>query len=281
MKCDTIIIIMRGNIGRVWRVASVGLLVVALFPTVALADTAISQGFDTNDPIIAGALMSTQSKSKAVQYASTSTADKLVGVVSSQSLVELSNSNSKQVQIVTNGTVSTLVSTINGTIAVGDKVTASPIKGVGMKAVRSGYIVGTAQAAFSEATDLTEQVVVDKDGNKQTVKVGMIPVQINVSFYESSDAKQSIIPDFITRFARAVAGRDVSVIRILIAFIILITGIGSISALMYSSVRSSIISIGRNPLAASAVHRSLLEVSLLAIGALLVMLGAVYLVLVI
>jgi len=95
------------------------------------------------------------------------------------------------------------------------------------------------------------------------------------------DDEKSILPQFLINIAKSVAGRDVSVARVLIALLVLLAGIGSIAVVLYSSVRSSILSIGRNPLAASAVHKSLLEVSLLALGILLVMLGAVYLILVV
>jgi hypothetical protein len=57
-------------------------------------------------------------------------------------------------------------------------------------------------------------------------------------------------------------------------------GILVIGTLVYASVRSSIVSIGRNPLAARSINRSLFEVSGMAVGILLAMLIAVYLILV-
>ena len=267
-----------------------GLVLVALvfvgltsLPVSAADNTAaISQGFIVEGETTPGAIVSfaDASKSGVVQSANRDNADRLVGVVSRKPLVELSGS-AKQTQIVISGTALVLVSNINGDIKYGDKITASPISGVGMKATTSGQVVGTSSQAFSTAQEVREHKVRDLKGVERTVKIGLLPVQVNVSYFRAPEDDQTVLPSFLQQFVNAVAGRPVGLIRSLIALILFVTGFGSVGVLLYSSVRSSIISIGRNPLSAPAVHRSLFEVGAMGAGVLLVMLIAVYLVLVI
>lgn len=277
----TIVSSMTGAITHKMKILAGALLLTFVVPVAVMADASISQGFSTKETIGEGMLVSTTSEDQLVAKADTDSSERLLGIASKQSLVELSNeddTDSSQVQVVTRGQTLAFVSTINGDVKAGDPITASPLKGVGMKAVETSYIVGTAQADFADADNITEKVVIDKDGKPQTVKVGILPIQVQVTQYIEQD-NQRILPQFIFNVAQVVAGRDVSVIRVLIALVVLLVGVGSIGVLLYASVRSSIISIGRNPLAAGAVNRSLLEVSALSIGVLLLMLGAVYLIL--
>jgi hypothetical protein len=52
-----------------------------------------------------------------------------------------------------------------------------------------------------------------------------------------------------------------------------------VSSIIYSMIRSSIISVGRNPMSQSAIYRDLIQLSALVIGILAVGLISVYLVL--
>ena len=252
---------------------------ITLTSGIVRAETSISQGYSSDDELPRGAIVSITSNENKIEAATPRNASKILGIIGEQSLVELSSS-SDQIQVAINGTTDVLVTDLNGSLRAGDKITASPLRGVGMKAVTSSYVVGTIQKDFSNAEDITTKEVTDKSGIKREVRVGMLPVQVNVSYYQAPDEKKSVLPEFMLSLARAIAGKDVSVLRIAVAMIILLTGISAIAMLLYSSVRSSIVSIGRNPLAAAAVNRSLLEVIFLSVGVLLVMLGAVYLILV-
>ena len=245
----------------------------------AQGTSAISQGFKTTETDLAiGALVSLTSGSQStIQLGNTERINQLIGVVGDKPLLELSN-NDKEVQVVISGTTSTLVSDINGDIKSGDKITASPINGVGMKASDSSLVVGTAQDDLG-STATTTRTINDKSGQPQSVKVGSVPVQINVTYYVAPDDNNSFLPPFLQSLANTVAGKEVSAIRVLISSLVLVFGFASIAILLYSSIRSSIISIGRNPLSEGAVRKSLFEVGATALGILLVMLIAIYLVL--
>lgn len=244
------------------------------------APAAIAQGFTMNGEQTPGAIVSFAdgSKSGNVKLANSASAEKLAGVISQKPLVELSGGE-EQAQVVISGMALVLVSDVNGTMKYGDKIAPSPVSGVGMKATASGLVLGTAAGDFSAIQQVAERKIRNKDGVEQTVKIGLLPVQINVSYYQAPDDDRSILPPFLQQFINTVAGKPVGLIRSIIALLLLVAGLGGIAVLIYASVRSSIISIGRNPLSAPAVHRSLLEVGAIAVGVLLVVVIAVYLVL--
>lgn len=273
---------------KILKNRAVWLLGILLIPTLVLfsvsktqaeSTSAISQGFKTTETdVIAGALVSLTSGSEStVQLANTDRVNQLIGVIGDRPLIELNN-NDKEVQVVISGTTQTLVSDINGDIKAGDRITASPINGVGMKANSSSLTVGTAQDDLGTA-NTTNRTINDKQGQPQTVKVGAVPLQINVSYYIAPEERDTFLPPFLQSVANSVAGKEVSGVRVLISTLVLLFGFVSIAVLLYSSIRSSIISIGRNPLSEGAVRKSLFEVGATALGILLVMLIAIYLVL--
>lgn len=245
---------------------------------IAQSNTAIAQGFQTEETNLGpGAIMSLSDSPDSVVLADLNNKEKLVGVLDDLPLLEL-DGNDKPVQIVTGGITQALVSDINGEIKTGDKIAASPIKGVGMKATESTVIVGTAQSSFDTAAAAT-RTITQSNGQSRDVKVGVIPVQVNVTFYQTPSQQQTVLPPILNDIAGAVAGKQVSPVRIVVALLVLLVALVAVSVLLYSSVKSSVISIGRNPLSEHAVYKSLWQIGLIALGILLLTLGAVYLVL--
>lgn len=240
---------------------------------------AISQGFEATDSIESGALVSIKAGSQnGVELANTSRAPELLGVAGEEALIELTG-DTPQVQVVTSGTIPALVSNINGEVKNGDKVTASPISGVGMRTDGGIQVVGTAQADFS-TIETSEQQIRDKDGKTQFVRVGLLPVQVNVTYVAIPEEENpNYLPTFLVEIAKSVAGRDVSPVRVLVSAFVMVLGFFSMGVLLYSSVRSSIISIGRNPLSERAVRKSLFQVGATALGILMLTLIAIYLIL--
>jgi len=241
---------------------------------------AISQGFETSETnLTTGALLSLESASaNSVSLATPENSEQLVGALGNKTLLEL-DSDSQGVQVVTSGEAPVLVSDLNGEVKNGDKISPSPISGIGMKATKSGTIVGIAQADMS-GFEQTERTVKDEDGTNVTVRIALIPVQVNVLYYASPGDASNFLPPFLQAFANTVAGREVSPIRVIIAGLFLLVALVSIAVLLYSSVQSSIISIGRNPLSEGAVRKGLLQVGLTITGILLLTVLAIYLVLI-
>jgi len=227
------------------------------------SSSAIAQGFEAdsnNGAIVAGALVSIkQDGSHAVELATIDSVGHLAGVVDQSPLVSISGT-AKEVQVVLSGTTSILVSDINGAIKGGDKITASPIAGVGMLATADSQIVGTAQASLKMQKT---QEITDKKGGKHTIHIGQIPLQVGVAYYQVPGS--NFLPPFIQSIANSVAGRPVSLIRVLLCTVLLLLGFISVAMLIYTSVRSAMTSLGRNPLAARAIRKGLYQVGIVSV----------------
>lgn len=285
-----------GLIGRAFRlktsvrmIAAFAAAVLACLPVSAtLAASAssagsISQSYQTRaSGIVAGTLLSVASAGSQTVSPATSSGGGLVGVAASQPLLELSNAGGTSVQVVVSGVTATLVSDVNGTVKAGDKIAASPLAGIGEKATGSSEVVGTAQADLS-SVDTVTRTVTGTHGSAVTVKVGLLPVAVNVAYYSSGNAASAVsafVPPFLQDLANAVTGRDISPIRVIAAFVTLLAGLILAAVMLTTSIRSEIISVGRNPLAHNVLLHSLIDVILAALGVLLISLVAAYMVLV-
>ena len=260
-------------------VASSMLLIVG-YTRITHADTFLSQSYTSTEALPLNSIVSLQNNtSDKVILAASNNVDNLLGIVvnADNSSLSITNGKDNEVQVATTGSLEILVSTINGNIAQGDYITASPISGVGMKATSNVRVIGIAQGDLNEKNGSSETYN-DKDGHKQTVLLGQVPVLVNVSNYFKQPDK-TLIPSAVQTIANALAGRSVSTVPILIsAGVFLVTIIVAVS-IIFSMVRSSIISVGRNPLSQSAIYRDLIQMSALVLGILAVGFVAIYLIL--
>jgi hypothetical protein len=207
---------------------------------------------------------------------STSNGGNLVGVAADEPLLALSSGGARDAQVVTGGTTEVLVSDLAGDVKSGDKITASPLSGIGVKAVMSGEVVGTAQSDLGKAKTVKRQVT-DRDGKQRDVKVGLLPVAVNVTYYSSgttTDKLADFVPDALQTAANAVAGRPVAPVKVILSSLSLMIGFIIVTVILYSAVRSGVISIGRNPLAYSKLRRGIIDVIIGAI-AILILSGVV------
>ncbi|HKU18827.1 MAG TPA: hypothetical protein VJP80_06165 [Candidatus Saccharimonadales bacterium] len=231
----------------------------------AASSSAIAQGFQADTgrgTIVSGALVSFKTGSHSVELAATDNASRLAGVADQSALITLSD-GSKEVHVILNGTTSALVSDINGAIHSGDRIAASPIEGVGMLASSGSRIVGVAKASFDTATAQTETID-DSHGASHTVHVGAVPLQVGLAYYQSSAS--NFLPPFIQNLANSVAGRQVSLLRIVFCTLLLLVSFVSLSILIYSTARSAMVSLGRNPLASHEIRKGLYQVGLVTVG---------------
>lgn len=268
------------------RLTGVAAMVIGLFAlspllaSVAFASTAsISRSYSSKQSIVNGSLVSLDTTAtKSVVPANRSNSDKLVGVAvgDNDSLVAIGPSGST-VQVAITGVVSTLVSTVNGPIKIGDQVAVSPFSGIGMGTEPNTRIIGLAQTALNnDSPNLTDREVTDKDGKNQTIKVGYIQVNIAIG-PPSADAH--LADGFLKQTARSLTGKDISTTRVVISTAVALIAIVALVTLIYSSVYATIIAIGRNPLAKRAVFRTLLTVMAMALVTASVAIVVIYLVL--
>ena len=146
-----------------------------------------------------------------------------------------------------------------------------------MKATTDNRVVGTAQSDF-DTNKAKPQSILDADGAHHTVNVGYLTIQVGLANYTAPEG--NFLPPFLQSFANSVAGKEVSIIRITFCALLLLFSFISLGILISSTVRSAITSLGRNPLAASNIRKSLYQVGGIAIAALGGTLLACYLILV-
>jgi hypothetical protein len=270
------------RLSRLRTPAALGALLfigIALFATSnAAASTPISQGYTATEKLSIGSIVSLK-KNTADQVvgATSSNVDNLFGVVinSDSSLLSVTNGSGNQVQVTTDGTVPVLVSDINGDIKRGDLITASPIKGVGMKATGNVRVIGIAQG---DMTGASKQTYKDKDGKEQKVTLGQTPLLVGVAYFFKEPDK-TIIPFGLQNVANALAGKEVETLPILVSAGIFVLTLIVVVSIIYSMIHSSIISVGRNPMSQSAIYRDLIQLSTLVLAILGVGMVAIYLVL--
>jgi hypothetical protein len=250
--------------------------------TSAPAWASLSQGFNASTSIAAGSLVALDAKSSnTVNVATLENAPRLFGVVvpaSSASISLSGSSGAGQVQVATTGSANVFVTNAAGNIKVGDMLTVSQIAGVAEKVGdASTRVIGTAQADFDgTGSDVTKRTIPEGKSNHE-VAISQIPVVISVSTYTSTSGKQPyVVPNWLQNLSNTLAGKAVAPIRVIVAALILLVALTCITVLLYSAVRNSIISIGRNPLSRGSVLRGLLEVMSISAGILGVAAGSIY-----
>jgi len=262
---------------RVFLVTA-SMLGIFLYAPVAHAVTTISQGYSASTSIAVGSMVSlVDNTSDSVELAKSSNINNLFGVVinNGSSILTLDNGSKTQVQVATSGVLPTLVSDCNGEISNGDPVTASPLEGVGMKATSNIKIVGIAQGKVTGATK--QKVAKDLCGSEE-VTLGQVPVLVGVA-YHYREPDKTLIPASLQNLANTIAGKSVSSLPIIISAAIFFVIIIVVVAIIYSLIRNSLISIGRNPMAQSAVYRDVIQLSALVLAILGVGVVAIYMVL--
>lgn len=162
----------------------------------------------------------------------------VVGVVTespavSFNLEDLENS----VPVVSNGTVVVNISTENGPIKKGDLVTTSTKDGIGMKALKSGFVIGTALEDYSDS------------------QPGTIAVSLNIRFNSSSKTQvgQSL-SDVFNLSALAATEQPSTVFKYFLAGVVAVLSF-LLGFLSFGRVAAKgVEALGRNPLGGKVIE---------------------------
>ncbi len=239
-------------------------LVCSVLSSGTVQASSVAQHFKTADTgIVAGAIVSLkETGGDSVTLSTLTNRSRVVGVAGKTASIELDNG--KSLGVVLSGTTAVLVSDFNGQVKAGDRITTSPIDGVGMRATENVMVVGTAQTAM-DMSRATERTITGATGKTRTVKIGAVPLSVAPMYYQAS-AHATNKSSQVQLFANNLAGHSVSPIRILVSGIVGIILITAVVILIYTSLKSSIVAIGRNPLAKSAIYTSLFQVGVATLG---------------
>ncbi len=218
----------------------------------------VSQGYNTSQSLPAGSVVSLENGS--LVLANNQNGGSLLGVVVTPGDYLVNLDANKTAQVVSSGTAITLVSDINGQISIGDKITLSPIEGVAMKATESGKVLGIAQTALNSSNSIQTTQVKDKYGQEKTIHIGSVSADISIVDYQLGAGGTTALVAGLQSIASSASGKQVTPIRAILAALVLILALIISVIVLYSSVSSSIRSIGRNPLSKRFVVQGLIQV---------------------
>lgn len=244
-------------------------------------------GYGAEVPIDVGTIvqLSGGKDAKQVKVATQKELQNMFGVVVDKNQLPITLSSEalkNETFVAVSGTYNVLVSTQGGSISSGDYVTMSAIDGIAMKAgTEEKTVFGRAVASFDgKGVNLGTMKLKDTTGkDNQTVTLGSVPITIDIKRNPNEKSTKIDVPDFLQRIGQQIAEKEVSPIRIYLS--LGITAISLVIALVviYSGIRNSIISIGRNPMSKKSIFRALFEIILTCLLILIVGLFAVYLLL--
>jgi heme/copper-type cytochrome/quinol oxidase subunit 2 len=97
--------------------------------------------------------------------------------------------------------------------------------------------------------------------------------------YHYKQPDKTLIPAALQNVANSIAGKKVDSLPIILSGVIFIIMLISVVSIIYAMIRSSIISVGRNPMAQSAIYRDIIQLSILVLAIISVSVIAIYFVL--
>lgn len=189
----------------------------------------------------------------------------IFGVVTKNPAFVLENTgitNSRSVA--TSGTVRVRVSTINGAIKKGDIITSSKIPGIGMKAIRNGFVLGNALESYS---------------NPDTSKIGTILVSINPHFNNLNPSARGDLVSTIKNAGTAIYLSPLEALRYVVAGIIALMSF-VFGFIFFGKISlKGVEALGRNPLAARSIEIGVVGNVILTVIIIGIGLGIAYLIL--
>jgi hypothetical protein len=268
------------------KIIPLALLTLVLTPLLTLSVSAqdFTQGYSTTQTLLRGSVVGlTPGQEAQVERINSDRNTDLLGVVvrSNDSAVTLTE-DTTGVFVATTGRYEVLISDIDGALEGGDLITTSAISGIAKKAGDTEkLILGKILEGIDfqdQSKILSQTSVTDEKGETRVVKIARVLAEIDVKpnpFLKS----EASAPEFLVNFSETIAGKPVSALRIYAGLIIIVIA-GAISgSLLYSSVKTSIISIGRNPLSKNSVLTGLAQVVVISVIIFISGLVAVYLLL--
>lgn len=239
----------------------------------------VLQGYSSDEDLQKGMLVAVkEGDDNKVVALTNDTANRFKGVIvdKNDSPVTISNED-RRIFVATNGPYEVLVSDEHGKIKRGDYIAMSSTSGIGARALENQeFVIGIATSDFGgggEAVSTTE-----KDGKKTSVG----RIRIDVAFSKNPNLKspeKDKIPDAIQKLSNSIADKPVSNIKIYIGMAIFLATAFITGTMLYSGVRNTIISIGRNPLSKGRIVKGLIQVILMALIIFIVGIFGVYLIL--
>ncbi len=262
---------------------SLALLGLIVFNVVNLTSAqTVTEGYGADEVLQRGMIVGAkQDDPTKVEPISVDQLDRMMGVVvdANESPITISG-EAEKVFVSSVGQYDVLVSNQNGEIKQGDYITASSLNGIGMLATyKEGDVLGRAITGFDGNGNIVSQdSLKDNKGVTQNVNIGRIKVDIGVSKNPKarSDAAS---PEWLGKLGQAIAGQSVSPAKVYLGAGLFVIGAFIAGTILYSGIRSSLISVGRNPLSKKSIMKGLLQVIFTSLIVFIISVFGVYLLL--
>ena len=239
-----------------------------LFTGVVFAST-VSESFKSQDNYQVGTIVSyNPADNNEISLSSLNNREYLLGVVTeaSDSGVSFVKDNSS-IYVALSGEVDVYVSNVNGSIKTGDLIGPSWLEGIGMRSddIDRTKLLGVARENldFKNAKEYGE---IETSSGKKTVKVASVKVRL----FDREGINDNLSNKTgIEKIMTILAGKDVSIFRIIVVSFVFIVSLVVSSVFIYSAIKGGFISIGRNPMASTSIHKGMLHISITSISIIL------------
>jgi len=166
----------------------------------------------------------------------------------------------QQVLVVPSGNYNTLVSNQDGPIKTGDYLTVSALPGIAMKANSNDpLIIGRAMASFNGTNSANVISLKNAQDSNLKVSVGQIAADVQLAPDPLYLKNSNSILVFLTRAEYNVTNKPVSPARTYLCGLVFLATILVTVVILYTGTRTSIVAVGRNPLASSKISRSMIK----------------------
>jgi len=220
---------------------------------VSAQELGVAQYFAIAGEVPNGSIIS--SRNSLYQLSSEPYDKSMIGVATDQPAIEMRSNQdiSGKYPVLSQGMVNVRVNTENGPIKSGDTITSSSVPGVGMRSMKTGFILGVSQGEFSGEGE------------------GLVLVALNIklAFADDSPTSERIgsqLLDVIKLSSIGVLEDPVSTLRYVLAAAVMIASF-AVSVFTAAKVaRGGVDAVARNPLAKHSIMTSVVLNVLLSIG---------------
>lgn len=168
----------------------------------------------------------------------------VIGIVAKKPAIALKTDTEQGgIPVVNVGTALVKVMGTNGNIKKGDYLTTSDKKGVGMKATRSGYVLGQAleDVTFKNKSDIT-----------------LMAINLNLHFFQTKATVNDSITQIFSISQLAAYEEPLTVFKYVVSAGILILSFAFGFLIFSRAINSGIQALGRNPLAGRMIQLSII-----------------------
>lgn len=164
----------------------------------------------------------------------------VIGIVSRNAgIILTTTSETNSVPVISDGTVYVLVSARDGAIKKGDQITTSTIPGIGVKATKSGYVLGSALEDYSSS---------------DSKKYGLIAISLNLHYFNSKPTFAGTLSDIFKVALLPTKDSPSPIFKYVVAALVVVGSLILGFMTFGRTAAKGVEALGRNPAASAVIH---------------------------